>query len=317
MRKQHLAILVILTVSLTSALLLWFSAKDNHATDLPDPPIYTEPEEEKLGTLAPLSPPNLSHGDEQNVQTNSISSEASDEEQMEDINFDLPETITDFWAFAKSHPQLLQQLEDCDLAPGPIKEALDNTEASFEAMGQDINYISGGSPTSDYHSYDTETLEQMAINGDRRAISLQGHILKKAGERNNARDQFYRAALYGDIASLTQLQQVYLEGAREVRRDKEKTPEQKDAKKHQLLIEAQAWHLVQHNWLGMFAYGDPEDNSVIGNDLTDEIQAAAMVRAEQLEDGLNIQRRRQNIPAPTRPPQQINTDALFDSIVCP
>lgn len=315
MRKQHLMILAILAISLSAAFLLWSTAQDNTPT-VPAPDLFEEPEEEKLEPTRPepAAVPGIAHAI---TQTSPSENEPEDESEIAEINFDLPDTITDFWKFARNHPQLLEQLEDCELTPGPIKEALDNTERSFKAMGEDLNFVNGGSPTSDYHSYDSQTLEQLAVNGDRRAISLQAHQLKKAGEHNKARDQFYRAALYGDMAALSQLQHIYRQGALDVKKDKEKTEVQKEQQEKQMHIEAQAWQIVQHESLGLFAYGDPSDNSVIGSALDDEIYAAALVRAEQLQEGLNVQRSRQNIPNPPKPPREIKTDQLLDSIVCP
>lgn len=111
------------------------------------------------------------------------SSEQEESELPPEINFDLPETITDFWGFLKNHPQLMQQFEDCDLRDGAIKDALDSTNASYEAMGQDLNYVNGGPATSDYHSYDDVTIDQLAASGDKRAIALRAHKLKQAGEQ--------------------------------------------------------------------------------------------------------------------------------------
>lgn len=242
-------------------------------------------------------------------------SEQEESELPPEINFDLPETITDFWGFLKNHPQLMQQFEDCDLRDGAIKDALDATNASYEAMGQDLNYVNGGPATSDYHSYDDVTIDQLAASGDKRAIALRAHKLQKAGEIGKARDEFYRATLHGDMASATQLQLLYMRQIHRAQADHEQNKHSDKIKQWQ--IEAQAWQIMQNDWLGLFAYGDVQDNSVLGDKLDDEIFALAQVRADQIKEGLDRQRTRENIPQPNTPPQEIKTDEFFDTIICP
>lgn len=243
---------------------------------------------------------------------------ANEQEESElppEINFDLPETITDFWGFLKNHPQLMQQFEDCDLRDGAIKDALDATNASYEAMGQDLNYVNGGPATSDYHSYDDVTIDQLAASGDKRAIALRAHKLKQAGEHEKARDEFYRATLHGDMASATQLQMLYMD---QVHRTQSKQEQGKESDKiKQWQIEAQAWQIMQNDWLGFFAYGNVQEHSVLGDKLDDEIFALAQVRADQIKEGLERQRTRENIPQPNTPPKEIKTDEFFDTIICP
>lgn len=241
--------------------------------------------------------------------------EQEESELPPEINFDLPETINDFWGFLKNHPELLQQFEDCDLRDGPIKDALEATNASYEAMGQDLNYVNGGPATSDYHSYDDVTIDQLAASGDKRAIALRAHKLKKAGETSKARDEFYRATLHGDMASATQLQMLYMDQIYRAQREQEQG--KKNEKIKQWQIEAQAWQIMQNDWLGLFAYGDVQKHSVLGDKLDDEIFALAQVRADEIKEGLTRQRTRENIPLPNTPPQEIKTDDFFDTIICP
>lgn len=302
--NKKIVIPCILFISLCTAYMLW------PAPLSPQQPVKNT---STTATAAPTNTPAI----QANVpaialqQPTEIQNSENEEELPPEINFDLPETITDFWGFLKNHPQLMAQFEYCDLREGPIKDALDATNASYEAMGQDLNFVNGRPATSDYHSYDDTTLGQLAASGDKRAIALRAHKLKKAGEAGKARDEFYRATLYGDMASATQLQMIYME---QIRSAKDKPDE---AKIKQWQIEAQAWQIMQNDWLGLFAYGDVQEHSVLGNKLDDEIFAMAQVRADQIKEGLDRQRIRENIPLPNTPPQEIDTDEFFDTIVCP